>query len=82
MLARRSWRVAARSCTLRARPFSTAEWSGLEARAAKVMKELERTGETVSLAEWTSGGLISAALWVRLASISLSLGGPTPFVAA
>ena len=44
------------------RSFST-EWRALEKLSEGVIQSLDEAGETVSVAEWTSGGLISAALW-------------------
>ena len=45
------------------RRFSSEKWSSLERKAAVIIRNLQAAGHTVSLAEWTSGGLISAALW-------------------
>ena len=45
------------------RAFSSNEWATLEKQAASVMSELARNEETVGVAETTSGGLVSAALW-------------------
>ena len=49
--------LSARRC------ISTAGWSKLESGAAVVMSDLVKRGQTVAVAETTSGGLISAALW-------------------
>mmetsp|Transcript_30854 Transcript_30854/g.35181 ORF Transcript_30854/g.35181 Transcript_30854/m.35181 type:complete len:222 (-) Transcript_30854:154-819(-) len=38
-------------------------WSTLESKAETIMENLRTKGETVGVAETTSGGLISAALW-------------------
>tara|TARA_B110001452_G_scaffold172124_1_gene144171 strand:+ start:1823 stop:2536 length:714 start_codon:yes stop_codon:yes gene_type:complete len=46
-----------------ARRFSSDEWSKLESKAERIAKVLVDTGEGVSVAELSSGGLISAALW-------------------
>ena len=45
------------------RCFRSEDWSALEKLSRGVIKSLDEVGETVSVAEWTSGGLISAALW-------------------
>lgn len=62
MLALARPKAAAISWTRR-RPFSSSEWSHLEAKAQLITKRLIQSGETVSVAEVTSGGLVSAALW-------------------
>ena len=49
--------------TMRVRQFGSNQWTGLEQRASFIMNELVRREETVGVAETTSGGLVSAALW-------------------
>ena len=55
LLRARSFRVATRS-------FSDS-WSALGTKASTVVDKLAIRGETVAVAETTSGGLISAAFW-------------------
>lgn len=45
------------------RRFSSESWKQLEKKADGIVEELYRAKQTVGIAEWTSGGLISAALW-------------------
>ena len=56
-------RASSRPLRAGTRLFSSKDWSGLEERAARVTEQLDHAQETVSVAEWTTGGLISAAIW-------------------
>ena len=42
---------------------SEAGWRHLERRGVEICALLDASGQTVSVAEWTSGGLIAASLW-------------------
>lgn len=59
----------------RARAFSTAEWSKLETSAGAIVTALSAKSQTVGVAETTSGGLISAALWSSPAARGTYAGG-------
>ena len=60
--------LRARPCLV-ARPFRVAtrrlsdSWSALGTKASTVVDKLAIRGETVAVAETSSGGLISAAIW-------------------
>ena len=57
-------RVSRRSRVSRAfSSTSEASWRHLERRGVEICALLDASGQTVSVAEWTSGGLIAASLW-------------------